>query len=255
VANPSIWPFVAAIGVVVIFGAEILKFRIMALVGALVVVAAVIMWNWPEPADATEEEEREFEERHGIPVHLGGSWVVARWGMGLIILFMAIATSALLLSYFYLRIANPDWPPAGIPMPEVSTMLASSALIVVAGLAFYWGLQRIRRGDNAALQLSLVAGLLLGAAGLTLKVIEFAGLGFDSQTHAYGSIYHTISGFLFTVVGAALIMGAMTLYWSFQGHFTERRHVVVLNLARFWISAMVVWVAGFAVIDLAPFFL
>ncbi len=253
VANPSIWPFVAAVGVVIIFGAEILKFRVMALVGALVVVAAVIRWNWPEPADTSEEDELAFEEEHGIPVHLGGSWVVARWGMGLIILFVAIAFSAFLLSYFYLRIANPVWPPPGIPMPDVVIMVTSSALILAGGLAFYRALLRVREGDRVGLQLGLVAGLLLGGAGLALKIIEFAGLAFDSQTHAYGSIFHTITGFLFTVTGAALVMGAMTLYWSFQGHFTARRHVVVLNLARFWIVTVVTWIIGFGVLHLAPY--
>jgi cytochrome c oxidase subunit I+III len=255
VADPSIWPFIAAVGVVIIFGAEILKFRIMALVGALVVVVAVIRWNWPEPADASEEEELAFEQRHGIPVHLVGSWVVPRWGMGLIILFVAIAFSALLLSYFYLRIANEVWPPPGFELPGVVPLAASSLLILLAGVLTYQGLRRIREGDTTGLKLWIAAGLVPGLAGLTWKVIEFAGLPFNSQEHAYGSIFHTISGFLFTVAGGALIMGAMTLYWSFHGHFTARRHVVVLNLARFWMVTVVVWVIGFAVLHLSPFVL
>ncbi|MGH8945538.1 MAG: cbb3-type cytochrome c oxidase subunit I [Acidimicrobiia bacterium] len=252
VANPSIWPFVAAVGVVIIFGAEILKARVLALLGALVVVVAVVIWNWPEPAEVSEEEEIAFEERHGIPVHLGGSWIVARWGMGLIIAFIGIAFSALLLSYFYLRIANEVWPPAGVELPDPISALATSGLIAAGALAVYLGLIRLRRNDDRGLQLGLVAGILLGGAGLAIKFAELLGLGFDSKTHAYGSIFHTVSGFAFVVAAGALIMTVMTLVWSLQGHFSERRDVVVHNLARLWITLVAVWALGFGVLHFAP---
>ena len=57
VAGPSIWPLVAACGLVLIFIAELLKLRWLIAVGALVLVTAVIGWNRPEQPPMTVEEE------------------------------------------------------------------------------------------------------------------------------------------------------------------------------------------------------
>ena len=118
VAGPSIWPFFAAVGTVVIFVGELLKVRVGALLGAAVVVVSVVLWNWPDQAPVTEAEEEAFEAEHRLPVRTGGSLAVARWGMGLSILFVSIGFTSLLLAYFYLRLDNQTWPPAGIPSPR-----------------------------------------------------------------------------------------------------------------------------------------
>ncbi|HEX2185887.1 MAG TPA: cbb3-type cytochrome c oxidase subunit I, partial [Chloroflexota bacterium] len=133
VSDPSIWPLVCAGGVVTIFLAELVKLRWGAALGALVIVAAVIAWNWPKPPPMTVEEEAAFEREYGVPVNAGGSVVVATWGTALVMLFVGIAFSALLLSYFYLRLENPRWPPPGIADPGVAWALAAAALVVASG--------------------------------------------------------------------------------------------------------------------------
>ncbi|MGH8912408.1 MAG: cytochrome c oxidase subunit I, partial [Acidimicrobiia bacterium] len=47
VAGPSLWPFIAACGTVTIFAAELMGLRWAAVLGAGVIVVAVIGWNWP----------------------------------------------------------------------------------------------------------------------------------------------------------------------------------------------------------------
>jgi cytochrome c oxidase subunit I+III len=254
VSNPSIWPLIAAIGTVIIFAAELMKVRILALGGALVLIFAVIRWNWPEPADITEEEEEEFEAEHGIPVHTGGSPTISRWGMGLVILFVSIAFGSLLLSYFYLLIENPEWPPNGVAMPEISQWVLGSALIVASAIAIRAGLRGIVAGDRARLRFGLAGGLLIGSTAVVLQVMHLTGLELGATDHAYGSIFYTLSGFLVSVAGAGVITAGLAIYWAWRGEFSSRRHVVIHNIARYWVAMTALWVIGFGAIALVPYF-
>ena len=148
VANPSIWPLVAGCGLVLIFAAELAKLRWGLAVGAAIVTAAVIAWNWPQEAPMTVEEEDAFEREHQVPVNAGGSVIVAAWGTALVILVVAVAFAALLLSYFYLRLENPQWPPPGIADPDVGRAILAAALVVASGVAVRAALRRVRAADQ-----------------------------------------------------------------------------------------------------------
>ncbi|CAN5117729.1 hypothetical protein BH18ACT5_BH18ACT5_02670 [soil metagenome] len=252
VAGPSLWPFIAACGTVAIFGAELLQFRLGAFAGALVVAVGVIAWNWPHPAPITEEEEAAFEAEHQIPVRVGGSLAVARWGMGLMILFVAIAFASLLLSYFYLRVENLQWPPTGVPVPPLGLGAATAALAGASAVAMALALRAIKAGKVKALKIGLVIAVALLALALASQILEWGRLPFDSQLHAYGSIFYTVSGFTAVVAFAALVMGGLTIYWAARGEYSRRRHVPVLNVARFFTLTGAVWAIAFAALYLTP---
>jgi cytochrome c oxidase subunit I+III len=253
VAGPSAWPFVTAIGVVIIFAAELLKLRLGALGGALVVVAGAIGWNWPERPPISEEEELAFEREHGVPVRAGGSDVVSQWGMGLSILFVAIAFGSFLLTYFYLRLENEAWPPPGIAGPDGRLFMWSAALAIAAAGAAHLAVRRIRLGDQTGLRRSLAGTLVFGSSAMAFQIVSFSRLDFGGTGHAYGSIFFTLGGFCFVVLGAALVMTAMTLVWASRQVFSPRRHVTASNTARLWTAALVVWLVGFATLYLGPY--
>jgi cytochrome c oxidase subunit I+III len=252
VANPSIWPLAAAIGTVIIFAAEIVKFRIGAAIGALVVIAAVIAWNWPREAPMSEEDELAFEREHGVPVHAGGSVIVSRWGIGLAMLFIGIALSALVLAYYYLRLENPVWPPPGVPDPQLGALAWSVLLVLLSGAAVHAALRRIRAGDHRRMSLALAAAVALVVAAGVLQLGDVASMGISGTDHAYGSIFHTLTGFVVAIAGGGVIMATMTLFWGLQGHYTARRNVAVVNVVRFWPALTGVWVVGFATLYLGP---
>jgi cytochrome c oxidase subunit I+III len=252
VSDPSIWPLVAALGVVLIFMAELFKLRVGALVGALVIIGAVIRWNWPVEAPMRVEEEAAFEREYGVPVNAHGSVVVATWGTGLAILFASIAFASLLLSYFYLRLENPVWPPAGVAEPGLTWALLAATLIVASGLAVRAALRRVRAGDQAAFIRGLVAALVLAAAGAAVQWADIARLDYHGTAHAYGSIFFTLAGFVSAVALGAVIAVAMVLYWALRGLYTERRYAPITNVARFWAAMVVIWVVGFGTLYLGP---
>jgi cytochrome c oxidase subunit I+III len=252
VANPSIWPLITAGGVVLIFLSELVKLRWGAGVGLLIIIASVIAWNWPQPAPMTADEEDAFEREYGVPVNAHGSVIVARTGTLLAMLFVAVAFAALVLSYFYLRLENPDWPPVGVADPPLIRTAVAAVLVVAAAAAVPFAHRRIARGDMRGFGGGLRAAVGLGVAGVTVQVVDLVLLDVAWRAHAYGSIFFTLAGFVIAVAAALLIMLTMVVYWSRKGTYTYRRHAPIANVARFSVTAAVIWVLGFAVLYLGP---
>ncbi|MDP9021819.1 MAG: cbb3-type cytochrome c oxidase subunit I, partial [Actinomycetota bacterium] len=252
VANPSLWPLIAGAGVALIFLAELVKLRWGAGVGALIIVIAAIGWNWPEEPPMSTEEEAAFEREHDVAVNAGGSVVIARWGMGLAILFVAIAFGALVISYFYLRLENPDWPPPGVADPRVWWAAVPAAILVVSAGAMHWAVRRLAAGEQRRFIVGLVAVLVLGLSAAGVQLWDVSQVGFGLGDHAYGSIFHTLNGFLVTVFAAATIMVGSVAFWATRGMYNRRRYAPVTNVARAWTAMVVVWLAGYGTLYLGP---
>ncbi|SFE81940.1 cbb3-type cytochrome c oxidase subunit I [Blastococcus tunisiensis] len=252
VSNPSIWPLITAGGVVLIFLSELVKLRWGAAVGAVIIVLSVIAWNWPQPPPMTATEEDEFEREYGVPVNAHGSVIVARTGTLLAILFVAVAFSALLLSYFYLRLDNPQWPPPGVGDPPLGLASVAAALVAISAVGVPFARRQISQGDMRGFRVGLWAALVPAGAGVAVQVVDLVRLDVAWTAHAYGSIFFTLAGFVLLVAAAALIMLAMVMYWASRGTYTYRRHAPIANVARFWVAMAVIWVLGFATLYLGP---
>jgi cytochrome c oxidase subunit I+III len=255
VSGPSIWPFITAVGVIIMFGAEIFTARLLMLIGALITVGGVIAWNWPTEAPITEAEEEAFEKEHGIPVRTSGSRAVARGGMLLAILIIWTALACFLLSYFYIRLEHEVWPLDNIPLPALPLTIVGAVILLLSGGGLYWALRRIQAGDQRQLQLGLVGTFLLAAIALGLQVFDYTQLTFDWQINAYGSLFYTLGGFAFAVLGGGLIMNGLTLFWAWRGQYTARRHSTIENVALYWYAMVATWLVTFATLYLSPYFI
>ena len=252
VSDTSIWPLVTALGVVGIFAAELLKLRVGALVSAAVVVAAVIMWNRPEEPPMSEEEEQDFEREHGVPVRGSGSLIVPRWGTGISILFGAIAFSSFVLAYFYLRIENPVWPPEGVDDPSIWIASADAVLYAAAPTVLALGRRALLRDHRRGLVTAIVGGLVVLIAAGALLVRDLAATPFAASDHAYGSIFHTLAGFLVVITFISVVMGCVTLYDALRGRYSSRRYSWIDNLMRFWVATSVMAILGLVVLYGTP---
>ena len=252
VAGPSIWPLITAFAVMGIFLAELVKVRWAIGVASLGVVVAVIAWNRPDEPPMTEEEEEAFERANEVPVNASGGVVVASWGMGIAILFASIMLSTFLLSYFYLRLENPEWPPSGFEVPDVLWALVSTALAVASAMASRRGLRAVQHGDQGGLTAWLGVAVAAAVAAVTVQLVDVMSLDVDATAHAYGSAFMALTGFGVVVLAAALIMGASVLYWARRRIYSARRHAAVANVTRFWTAAAVMWALVFGTLYLGP---
>jgi cytochrome c oxidase subunit I+III len=252
VAGPSIWPLVAGAGVALIFLCELLKIRWGIAVGVAVIVASAIAWNRPQPPPMTVEEEDAFERRHGVAVNAGGSVVVAAWGSGIAILFFAIAFASLLLSYFYLRLENPAWPPPGVDQPRLTRAVIAGVLMVLSNAAIQRALRRVRAADQGGFIRGLVATLALAGGGAVVQAIDISRMAVGPGGHAYGSIFGTLTGFAYVVMVGTMIVLAMILFWAVRGVYTVRRFAAVANVTRLHTAAVVMWLITFGTLYLGP---
>jgi cytochrome c oxidase subunit I+III len=252
VAGPSIWPFVAACGTVLLFIGEMIHNLALLAGSAVLIGVAVVLWNRPEPDPAGEDEEEAFEAEHGVPVRTVDSRTLAAWGMGLALLVVGIAFSTALLSYFYLRAANAEWPPPGIGNPPLGPALASAAAVLAAGLAVRAALRAARAGAQPQVRAGLAGGAVLAAVAFAVQYAAFVALDFEATATAYGSIFYLLGGFVLALALVAVVVAGLVLYVGRDHAFTAHRHGHVLAAARFFAVLVAVWLAGLATLYLGP---
>jgi cytochrome c oxidase subunit I+III len=168
-------------------------------------------------------------------------------------LFVGIAFAALLLAYFYLRLENPQWPPLGVGDPPLARTLIAAGLVAASAGAVRLAQRRMATGDVRGFVRGLVVALALAGIGLAVQWFDLARLDLDWRAHAYGSIFYTVAGFVVVVTIAALIVLALTVFWTVRGVYTPRRHAPVANVVRFWMAMVGVWMIGFGTLYLGPY--
>ena len=255
VSGPSIWPFITAVGTILIFAAEIFTLRILVVLGVLTTVTGIIGWHWPNDNVPTTEQELAFEREHNIPVRPNGSRTVARWGLALGILILGIALSVFIFSYVYIRLENPVWPPANIPLPDLLLPAISLVILLVSGGVMAWTLAGIRADNQRRLHIGLAVAFFLGIIPFAILIYYLSRLPFDWQTHAYGSIFYTLAVYLLLLTLIGLIMNGLTQFWAWRGRYSAREHIAVESTTRYWLAMIVFWIAISLTLFVAPYWI
>jgi cytochrome c oxidase subunit III len=173
------------------------------------------------------------------------------WGMMATIATEAALFAYLLFSYYYLASQSTGaWPPDGIPrmrlaLPNTFVLIASSVLV-------WWAERAIKRGRRAQALVGLGAGFALGMLFVIVQVFEWFSKTFTLTSHAYGSLYFTITGFHMAHVAGGLVMLAVLFVWTALGYFGPRRHAAIAIGAAYWHFVDIVWLAVFATFYLTP---
>jgi len=174
-----------------------------------------------------------------------------RLGMMLLIATEASFFVYLLFSYFYLAsMARGSWPPDGNPALRLS--LPNTIILIVSSGTMWWAEAGIKRGQQGRLRLGLLVTLLLGLLFLALQGLEYSHQKFTPATHAYGSLFFTITGFHGAHVAAGLLMNIFVQARAWAGHFTATRHLALSNVALYWHFVDIVWIIVFLSLYISP---
>jgi len=174
-----------------------------------------------------------------------------RLGMMLLIATEASFFVYLLFSYFYLAsMARGSWPPNGNPALRLS--LPNTIVLIVSSGTMWWAEAGIKRGQQGRLRLGLLVTLLLGLLFLALQGLEYSHQKFTPATHAYGSLFFTITGFHGAHVAAGLLMNIFVQARAWAGHFTATRHLALSNVALYWHFVDIVWIIVFLSLYISP---
>ncbi len=234
VASPSIWPFVSAVGMIIIFGSEIWSLRWVAGIGALIFLASLVGWHWPSKVPTSREDEQAFAREHGVLVRSSGSRTIARNGMILSLLVFGIGLASLLFSYFYIRLENPVWPPAGFENPEWILPLIGLALWFLSLIPSTLATRAIHDDRRPALLSNLLVTLLLSAVGTGLLTYVLLTKEYTVSDHAYASLFIIIEGFLVLLMIGGLGINILVQYFARRGEYSSDRYIAVENAALYF---------------------
>jgi cytochrome c oxidase subunit I+III len=245
VAGPSIWPFVASVGLIVIFGSEIWSLRWLMAIGALIFLASLVGWHWPARITTSKADEEAFGREHGILVRSSGSRTVARNGMKLTLLVFGVALADLLFSYFYIRLENPVWPPEGFADPAWLLPAIGMGLWLLSLIPSGLASRAVHEDRQPALRTNLLLSFLLAAIGTGLLGYVLFTKDYAVSAHAYASLFILIEGFLVVLMLGGLGMNLFVQYFARRGEYAPDRYIAVENTALY-----LTVIAAFGVITL-----
>jgi cytochrome c oxidase subunit 3 len=156
--------------------------------------------------------------------------------------------SGLFATYFTLRSINVGpWPPEGAEL-ETARALIFTLLLVSSSATMQMAVRAIVRNDKMAFRRWLVLSAVLGVAFLSNQAVEWTSAPFSVSSHAFGSLFFTMTGFHgFHVTGGILAM-AVLLGRSGSKRFGESSLPSVEVVSYYWHFVDVVWVIMFAVL-------
>ncbi|MFQ5624672.1 MAG: cytochrome c oxidase subunit 3 [Paracoccaceae bacterium] len=247
IIDPSPWPFIGAMGAIVLLVGSVLFFKGMGpwmmLIGFAVVGYVMYAW-W---SDVIEEAS---EGDHTPVVQLG-----LRYGMLLFIISEVMFFSAWFWTFFKHALYPMDavgnqWPPAGIEafdpwhLPLINTLI-----LLCSGCAATWAHHSIAHAnDRKGLVNGLILAIVLGALFTIFQAFEYSHAAFGFSGNIYGASFFMATGFHGAHVIIGTIFLAVCLIRALNGHFTPERHIGFEAAAWYWHFVDVVWLFLFAVV-------
>lgn len=174
------------------------------------------------------------------------------WAMIFLVLIEATVFGTLIAAYFYLRVGEPQWPPAGIKPPDLLLPTLNTGILLASSVSMVWADKSVGRGNMRALLLGLWVSIVLALVFLALKVVEYSTLDYQWDTYAYGSIVWTISGFHGAHVTALILKTIIVAVQSRFGNFRQGRVLVVQVNGIYWHFVVVAWIPLYIVLYLVP---
>lgn len=178
------------------------------------------------------------------------------WGMALVCATEAALFAFLITSYFYLGVRSTAWPPQGIEKPKLFLPSMMTAVLLTSSFAVWWGEKGIAKGRHLRLRIGLSLGVFLGIAFLAIQFREYHEKlrHIVPQTHAYASLFFTITSFHGAHVAFGVLLLAFTLGRDYLGHFDETEHGGVKVASLYWHFVDVVWLFIVASLYVSPRF-
>lgn len=191
----------------------------------------------------------------GPVIHVRPGKSTGWWGVVFMIVTESVLFGLLLFTYFYFRAGQGDWPPAGLPMPELRGSGIRSAVLLGSTLPLVWAEHSLmRRGHRAKCAVWLFVTMAMGGVFLIGHVQEQFVLWEElapTET-AYGSVVLTILNFH----AAHLIVGLLALGYSLvhllRRRITQERHSMLQISGMYWHFVDAIWVFVYSSLFLSP---
>jgi heme/copper-type cytochrome/quinol oxidase subunit 3 len=174
------------------------------------------------------------------------------WGTLGIIAVEGTVFVLVLAGYFYLRQRTAEWPPGGLPAPELRWGTLNTVVLLVSLVPNYWTDRVAKRHDLRGVRIGLPVCLGFAVVFLIIRVFEFGALNIRWDNNAYGSIVWVILGLHTVHLATDTADTAVLALLMFTGPLEGRRFSDVNDNAFYWYFVVLAWIPIYAVVYLAP---
>lgn len=188
----------------------------------------------------------------GLPTYVTGSRSTGWWAILILVLIETMVFSSLIVSYLYLYSSAPEWPPTGIEPPKMLLPIINALLLFATIPVIAFAQKAIDHDAHGRFRLLMALGSLMLIGFLIIKYLEYSGLDYQWDTHAYGSIVWMITGFHTVHVITLLLKSAVIQALAWKGFFSSRRRSAIDGNTLYWIFIVVAWAPLFSTLYLFP---
>ncbi len=158
----------------------------------------------------------------------------------------------LVVSYFFLRTTETQWPPAHTSQPYLLWGTINTAIILLSVLPNQLAKKAAEALDLKGVRVWMIITLVFGLAFAFIRILEFKSLNCRWDQNAYGSIVWFNMGFHTAHVVTDIADTIVLIALMFIGPVEGRRFVDVSENSIYWNFVVVIWVLIYFVIYIAP---
>jgi len=193
-------------------------------------------------------------EHHGPPpIHYSSRVTPAVLGMFLFIGSEIMLFGSFFTVYFFDRVVghgvNGHWPPVGFERPWFLAGI-NTVLLVTSSFSMHWADTSVKRGNRAGLRAGLVLTVCLGLTFLSIQVIEYHRLGFNTGDTSFASTFFGLTGLHACHVFIGLVILTIMTVRAFRGHFSPEHHHGVEIAGIYWHFVDVMWIVVYVTVYL-----
>jgi cytochrome c oxidase subunit III len=187
-----------------------------------------------------------------LPTYAFGHRPLTWWATWSLLLMEGTMLIILLISYFFLRMTAPDWPPGQTPPPNLFWGTLNTVIILVSVVPNHLAKKAAESLDLQRVRLWTIVTLSFAIMFAIIRIFEFKNLNTHWMENAYGSIVWFNMGFHTAHVLTDMVDTVVLIVLMFVGPIEGRRFVDFSENCIYWNFVIAMWVVMYAVIYFGP---
>jgi heme/copper-type cytochrome/quinol oxidase subunit 3 len=187
-----------------------------------------------------------------LPTEPADSRALLWWGNLSMMVIEGTMFALLLATYLYLRMANFDWPPGSVPLPDLFLPTLNLAILVLSAAAMIMADRAAKRDDFRTTRIGFTICIAVGIAFLIIRYLEMSRIGFLWSSHAYGSIVWMIVGMHTVHVVAAIGETSLLVVYSLVRPIVKTQLLDARCTAVYWYFVIISWLPFYVIVWLLP---
>lgn len=161
-------------------------------------------------------------------------------GMLLVVMADAMVLAGLMAAWYVIKGQTLSWPPKGV---QIDTYMATVVTITSAMSSFSaaWAVSAAKRNDQRSAGVAVILTVVLGLAMVNALWYNLTHLEFGVATHAFGTLYHLLIGYVLVHVALAVVAFFVAGARAVAGQLGARNHDPMRAAGALWHYTTAAW--------------